>query len=485
MRKEALGLTLLLLLGLASNAWRRQSPPVNPGGPAPMTAFVDVNVIPMDRERVLAHQTVLVQDGRIVRIGPRAGVAIPSSAIRIEGAGRYLMPGLADMHVHLAPAQWPSHMTLLVANGVTTVRSTADAANGTRELREMVRADTVLGPTIYTAGLHLDGDPPRHAESSIIVTTPEEARNGVIATKEAGYDFVKVYDGLGLEAYDTVMRTAREVGIPVIGHVPLAVSLEHALRSGQSSIEHLHGYDLALQADSSPYRSVEGYRASTFNTGSGQRVRTWEHVDLRKLPALVALTKANNVWHCPTLSMFVSDAGPGEMEVRRNLPEMRYVPSMLFDGWMDDNWPPDIVRIARLTDGTRMSVVKALHDAGVGILLGTDPANPFILWGFATHKELAHLVRAGLTPYQAIATGTRNAAEYLGALDEFGTVEEGKRADLLLVEGNPLDDVANVQRIAGVMLRGRWLPQADLQRELDGVAEEIRRYEEYRKAQSP
>jgi len=130
-----------------------------------------------------------------------------------------------------------------------------------------------------------------------------------------------------------------------------------------------------------------------------------------------------------------------------------------------------------------MRVVKALHDAGVGLLLGTDPANPFILWGFATHKELAQLVAAGLSPYEAVAAGTRNAAEYLGALDEFGTVEAGKRADLILVDANPLNDVANVQRIAGVMLRGRWLARADLQRELDAVADEIRRYEEYIKAQ--
>lgn len=479
MRTIALSAAWLLLLASARNVESQPSRSMPAGAPSRTTAFVDVHVVPMDRERVLRHQTVLVIDGRITRIGPAASVEIPGDALRIAGGGRYLMPGLADMHVHLAPARWPGHLTLLVANGVTTVRSTADATNGTRELRAMVRADTVLGPTIYTAGLHLDGDPPRHAESSIIVRTLDDARKGVIATKAGGYDYVKVYDGLSFDAYDAVMRTAREVGIPVIGHVPLAVSLEHALRSGQSSIEHLHGYDLALQADSSPYRSVAGYRASTFNTGTGQRARTWQYVDLRKLPALIALTTASKVWHCPTLSMFTADALPGEVEGRRTRSEMRYVPSTMFSGWLANNWPPDVVRIARRTDRTRMRVVKALHDAGVGILLGTDPANPFILWGFATHKELAHLVRAGLTPYQALATGTRNAAEYLGALDEFGTVEVGKRADLLLVEGNPLADVANARRLAGVMLRGRWLPQPELQHQLDGVADEIQRYEAY------
>ncbi|MBA3560152.1 MAG: amidohydrolase family protein [Gemmatimonadaceae bacterium] len=179
----------------------------------------------------------------------------------------------------------------------------------------------------------------------------------------------------------------------------------------------------------------------------------------------------------------MADALPGEVEARRELPEMRYVPSTMFERWMEHNWPPDIVLIARRTQPARMRVVKALHDAGVGLLLGTDPANPFILWGFATHKELAQLVAAGLSPYEAVAAGTRNAAEYLGALDEFGTVEAGKRADLILVDANPLNDVANVQRIAGVMLRGRWLARADLQRELDAVADEIRRYEEYIKAQ--
>lgn len=478
------GLLLLVTPPLALAQTDARAARAHAGTGSTETAFVDVNVVPMDRERVLTRQTVLVRDGRITRIGPASEVAVPPGALRIEGAGRYLMPGLADMHVHLAPASWPGHMALFVANGVTTVRSTADAANGTRALREMVRADSVLAPTIYTAGLHLDGDPPRHAESSIIVHTPEEGRQAVIATKAGGYDYVKVYDGLSLDAYDAVIRTAREVGIPVIGHVPLAVGLEHALRSRQASIEHLHGYDLALQADSSPYRSTDGYRAPTFNTGSGQRVRAWEYVDFAKLPSLVALTKANGVWHSPTLSMFMADALPGEVEARRKLPEMRYVPSIMFDElWMEHNWPPDIVLIARRTQPARMRVVKALHDAGVGLLLGTDPSNPFILWGFATHKELAQLVAAGLSPYEAIAAGTRNAAEYLGALDEFGTVETGKRADLILVDANPLDDVANVKRIAGVMLRGRWLAQGDLLRELDVVADEIRRYEEYRKAQ--
>jgi imidazolonepropionase-like amidohydrolase len=475
---------LLLLATPVCVAAQASAPAASRTATSPVeSAFIDVNVVPMDRERILPRQTVIIRDGRIARIGPVADVPIPPGASRIEGNGRYLMPGLADMHVHLGPAIWPGHMALFVANGVTTVRSTADAARGTRELREMVRADTALGPTIYTAGLHLDGDPPRHAESSIIVHTPEEGRQAVIATQAGGYDYVKVYDGLSLDAYDAVIRTAREVGIPVIGHVPLAVGLEHALRSRQASIEHLHGYDLALQADSSPYRSTDGYRAPTFNTGSGQRVRAWEYVDFAKLPALVALTKANGVWHSPTLSMFVADALPGEVEARRKLPEMRYVSSTHFEFWVEANWPPDIVLIARRTQPARMRVVKALHDAGVGLLLGTDPSNPFILWGFATHKELAQLVAAGLSPYEAIAAGTRNAAEYLEALDEFGTVEAGKRADLILVDANPLADVANVQRIAGVMLRGRWLSRADLQGELDAVAGEVRRYEEYLKAQ--
>lgn len=477
------GLLLLVAPPLALAQTGARAARAHAGTGSTETAFVDVNVVPMDRERVLTRQTVLVRNGRITRIGLASEVAVPRGALRIEGGGRYLMPGLADMHVHLAPARWPRHMALFVANGVTTVRSTADAANGTRALREMVRADSVLGPTIYTAGLHLDGDPPRWAESSIIVHTPEEGRQAVIATQAGGYDYVKVYDGLSLDAYDAVIRTAREVGIPVIGHVPLGVGLEHALRSRQASIEHLHGYDLALQADSSPYRSTDGYRAPTFNTGSGQRVRAWEYVDFAKLPSLVALAKANGVWHSPTLSMFMADALPGEVDARRKLPEMRYVPSTMFEAWVEHNWPPDIVLIARRTQSARMRVVKALHDAGVGLLLGTDPANPFILYGFATHKELAQLVAAGLSPYEAIAAGTRNAAGYLKALDEFGTVETGKRADLILVNANPLADVANVRRIAGVMLRGRWLSRVDLQGELDAVAGEVRRYEEYRKEQ--
>jgi len=390
-----------------------------------VTAFVDVHVVPMDTEGVLAHQTVLVRDGRIAAVGPE--VAVPADALRIEGRGRYLMPGLADMHVH----NWYEEEHLLfLANGVTTVRNMWGTPLQ-RKWRREIDAGTRLGPTLHTTGPILDGARPTWPGSTI-VTTVEAARAAVRRLKAEGYPSLKVYNALRKDVYAALVAEAREQDVRVAGHVPRAVGIDGALAAPQDCIEHLEGY-------------------VTVEAGRDRE--------------LAATTAARGVWNCVTLTVYWSHLRWDELPDR---PEMKYVPFRLRRTWRQmARQRPDEEHLERLRRLRRRSreMTNALHAAGAKLLLGTDCATPFIVAGWSAHRELQLLVEAGLTPYEALRAGTVDAAAYLR--EDFGAVRVGKRADLVLVEANPLADVRNAARRTGVMVRGRWLPAADLQKRLD------------------
>jgi imidazolonepropionase-like amidohydrolase len=397
---------------------------------ADVTVFVDVNVVPMDRERVLEHRTVLVRDGRIAAV-TRAGqeVALPAGARRIDGRGRYLLPGLADMHAH----NWyEAEHLLFLANGVTTIRNMWGTPKQLGWRRE-IEAGERLGPTLHTTGPILDGRPPVWPESTV-VTTVEAARAAVRRCRAEGYPSLKVYGGLRREVYGALVGEARALGLRVVGHVPRAVGLEGALEARQDSIEHLEGY-----LDLAPDRQGE----------------------------LAERTAARGVWNCVTLVVYWSHLRWEELARR---PEMRYVPPELRETWtsMTRRRPDEKhrERLLRLRERSR-AMTQALHAAGARLLLGTDCATPYIVAGWSVHRELQLLVEAGLTPYEALCAGTRDAARFLG--DDFGTVEVGRRADLVLLAANPLADVANATRRVGVMVRGRWLSTAELQERLDAA----------------
>jgi hypothetical protein len=427
-------------------------------------AFVDVTVVPMDTERLLPGRTVLVRDGKIDAIGPTADVAVPLDAERIDGRGRYLMPGLCDMHVHYNES---SFATLFVANGVTTVRNMWGVPFHV-QARDAINAGAeVVGPAIYTCGPLMDGNPPLWPGSEVIETA-EAAELSVAAQEQQGYDFLKVYNMLSREAYDGIIRAGRQHGMRVVGHVPNDVGLEHVLASGQASIEHLNGYLAYLSDDRTP-------DSPTANLTD--RFIYWtDHADEGKMPDIVAATVEAGVWNCVTL-IVSHKMGPARLafddECKR--PELRYLSSAYIGNWRHTASYPITDRARadkafRRADELRAQLVRALRDAGARLLLGSDTPNPFVIPGFSIHDELALLVQAGLTPYEAIRAGTRDAAEFLGALGEFGTVAEGLRADLILTEANPLDDVTNVARRAGAMLRGRWLLAAELDVMLEDVA---------------
>jgi imidazolonepropionase-like amidohydrolase len=422
-------------------------------------AFVDVNLIPMDKEQVLRNRTVIVRHDKVAEIAETDKLVVPKDAVRIDGRGKFLMPGLADMHTHT----WAeADFLLFIANGVTTIRNMWGTH---RQLawRKRIANGSMLGPTIFTAGPLLDGSPPVWNSSRVIVT-PEEAEKEVAEEKKRGYDFVKVYNRLSLEAYQAVLDSARKLRMPVAGHVPDAVGLERALEAGQDSIEHLTGYIEAIQTDNSPVRDK-------FDLPS--RRKLIDFVDEKKIPQIIAATRKANTWNCVTLVVHQKSVSAADAKKLLEDPRMRFVPPSRLARWdpskdfrLKDMTALDFERMQRRYI-MRVRLTGELHRAGARVLLGTDNPNPFVIPGFSVHEELQNLVKAGLSPYEAIKAGTKESAEFLDASAEFGTVEVGKRADLILLEANPLENVGSVSSPLGVMVRGRWFPKVELLRMLD------------------
>lgn len=430
--------------------------------PAPDSyAITNVTVVPMDRERLMPGQTVIVRNGRIAAIGPAGRTKVPAGATVIPGRGRFLMPGLAEMHAHVPPGndqQWIEDVLFLYsANGVTFARSMLGVPHHL-ELRSKVERGEILAPRIYTSGPSLNGNS---------VATPADARRIVTEQKKAGYDFLKIHPGLDRPRYDAVAETARALGLPMGGHVPDAVGLTRALAVGQATVDHLDGYMSLLVRNNSPLaNAAPGFFGFDL---AGE-------VDERKIPEVVRLTKAAGTWNVPTQSLLehvmLPEPSSAELIGRE---EMRYVPKRMREQWLkakadrlaDPSYDP--ARARRFIE-VRRKLIKGLHDGGAGLLLGSDAPQWFNVPGFALHHELRMLVASGLTPFQALSTGTRNVAVFLGQEKEFGTVAPGKRADLILLEANPLADVANVQKRAGVMLNGRWLPEDRIRAGLAAIA---------------
>jgi imidazolonepropionase-like amidohydrolase len=436
--------------------------------PAPETsvvAFVDVDVVPMDREVVLRDQTVIVRDDRIADIGPAKDVKVPEGAFRIAGREggktRYLMPGLADMHVHA----WASgDLVLFVANGVTTIRNMFGSPMHL-EWRAKIAAGESFGPAVYTSGPIIDGDPPVWPGSTVLVD-PAKAESVVLEQQQAGYDFLKVYARLSLPCYDALVESARKHGMRVMGHVPSAVGLAHVLESKQDSVEHLDGLVAIGQKDGSPYQGKVDFR---------NEASAWKHVDDAKIAEAARTAAKNGVWSCPTLVVLQKWVPNDEAQALFDRPEMRYVPAVERMYWKPGSnylarLSDDSIRAVQEADADRKRAVGIFHKEGARLLLGTDMGNPFVIAGFSVHEELRNLVASGLSSYEALRAGTSGAAEFLKAGAEWGTVAKGRRADLLLLEGNPLDDVANAAHRVGVMIRGAWCTEEELHGRLEALA---------------
>lgn len=421
-------------------------------------AFVGVTVIPLALgDERLADHTVLIRGDRISDIGPRSATRIPAGATRVDATGRFLMPGLADMHVHLEHTADTAILAMFLASGVTTVRS-MDGRPYILEWRGRIERGELVGPAVHSAGPLLDGDPPLRPDNTV-VRTPDEARAAVLAQQAAGYDFIKLYTNLSREVHREVIAAARERGMPVAGHVPRTLTLDEMFASGQDSIEHLGDYDDAIESGDSPFRG----RFVWFKRFRGMAA------DPAKIAAVAERQARSATWTVPTLVQADREvARPEQVRAWLMAPEMAYMPADARSFWQeqlqrttarmdDDDW----AYVAR-GRANRLAVVRALHGAGVRLLAGTDTPNPFVVPGISLTEELVSLTEAGLTPAAALAASTREAARFLGQMDEWGTVERGKRADLLLLDADPLENVAHVRKIAGLMVRGRWLARREL-----------------------
>lgn len=422
------------------------APPVTAPYPG-VYAFVDVHVVPMDAWRVLERQTVIVRDGVIRTLGPVDSVAVPANAVVIEGEGRrYLLPGLGDMHAELPDAESGENaledlLFLYLANGVTTVRE-ATGGPGQLSLKARLRREQILGPTLYVSSPPMRYSPTFDADSINAVVT---------GLARAGWDLIRVPEDLSLEGWDLLAREIEDYAIGFGGPVPDSVGLHHALASGVSTVDRLDGLQEAVAPISSPDR-------------------------IRKARAVAGKARAAGVWMVPTLGwweMRETRRAPEELLER---PEIRYVPREMRGQWVREKRAlpfVDSLTSARLGEA-RMATAKALNDVAGGLVLGTGSPDLFNVPGFSVHREMELMREAGITPYEVLLAATRSVAGYasgeLGEAGNFGTVSPGNRADLILVEGNPLESLSVLRDRAGVMVKGRWLSRAEIESRLSEIA---------------
>ena len=428
-----------------------------------VVAFEGVAVIPMDRERTLPAQTVIVRNGQIIEIGPVADVNVPAGATRIDGDARFLLPTLGEMHAHISsdfaapyaagrfrtPEQAMERVLLFyVLNGIGTIRNMIGSPVHL-ELRDRAAQGEIISPTIYTSGPPFSGG---------AVMTVQAAVEMVGAQQAAGYDFVKVFPGTpAVDVFNAMVTAAHEAGIPIAGHVPSTIGLASALAARFQTIDHLDGYLLAAAGPEAPPAVFWGENLVPY-------------IDTSRFAQLAAQTRDAGTWMVPTQSLLEAQFSPETPAALLSRAEMVYVGPQLREQWTrtkvgtDRQYSPEErTRFLAL----RRELIQVLYDAEVGFLLGSDAPQAWNVPGFSIHRELAALVASGLTPYEALATGTRDVAIFAGTLQRTGTIEVGKRADLLLLDANPLDDIANSSRVAGVVLGGRWLPRTEIERMLN------------------
>jgi imidazolonepropionase-like amidohydrolase len=422
-------------------------------GDAATIAFINVNVIPMSTETVMTGQTVVVENGLIVAIGDVDSVPVPEAARVVDGTDRFLMPGLAEMHAHVPDTgtQFLDRvLTLFVANGVTTIRGMLGRPSHLTLRQELLDGEH-FGPRLITSGPSMNG---RSVEG------PADAERKVREQRVAGYDFVKIHPGLSAAEFDAVAATCNELGIPFAGHVTVAVGVENVLSAGMATIDHLDGYVAALMPAN---KDRSGGYGGFFD------VLLADQISEDLIAEIAEQTAAAGTWNVPTESLFEHRVGDISIAELRNRPEIRYMPAATVQRWVqakeqqlsERGFSAEIG--ARAID-IRRKIIVALHDAGAGLLLGSDAPQVFNVPGFSLHHELGFLVAAGLTPFEALQTGTTAVAEFLGT--NTGTVAVGHEADLILLDANPLLDISNTRRIHGVMVRGDWHSGSELEERL-------------------
>jgi imidazolonepropionase-like amidohydrolase len=449
-------------------------------------AVTHVTVIDATGAPARPDMTVLINDRKIAVVGGFSSVSIPRNAQIIDASGKFLIPGLVDSHLHLTDAGEPSgsrefFLPLLLANGITTVRDMGGYLESLVPLRRDIRLGKRLGPEIFFAGPYLDGSPPSF-QPSLVVTNAVEAAEDVRTLVQRGVDFIKVQSILSRDAYFAIAQAARREHISFVGHVPDRVTAAEASDAGQKSVEHLTGVLRACSSEE-PRLMREQFQAGPKNAtpeSSHAREMQWERELLQtysntQAGALIAKFVQNQTWQVPTLILLRNDAYPQPETDSPDDPLLQFVPRTIAAEWKQVRLAQDKLSTASDFElrekllAQSMHVVAQMESSGVPILAGTDSAAPYVIPGFSLHDELALLVKAGLSPMQALQAATKNPADFLGKSDSQGTIEAGKNADLLLLDSDPLADIRNTRRIRAVILGGQLLDRSTLDKFLSAV----------------
>jgi imidazolonepropionase-like amidohydrolase len=430
---------------------------------AQQLSFVHANVVDVATGAIRPDQTVVVWGARIVRVGPSASQAPPAGRV-VDATGQYLLPGLWDMHTHVyfdgtATAGTRLILPLLLANGITGIRDMGSQLDSILAARAAVAAHRWLGPRLVVSGPMLDGAKSPY-KAAIAIATPEDGRRAVAMLKTRGVDFIKVQSYVPRAAYFAIAAEAKKQGLTLEGHVPDAVRATEAVAAGQRTFEHLIGIFEASSPDEDKY--VSGSIKSP-----GRFLATY---DPAREAAIIKRLAAAHVWQCPTLfwerGQWLVDA----IDWRADTAGLAYAGR----NWVAQRWPKSQLSIGRSMDyeplaerekfvAHELTMVRKLHAAGVPFLAGTDaPAGVDLIPGVSLHLELQRFVAAGFTPLQALQTATLNPAKFYNRRQDFGAVQPGRLADLLLLQANPLLDIANTRRIVGVVADGRYLSRPAL-----------------------
>lgn len=428
-------------------------------------ALAHVTLVDVADGSTVPDVTVLITGNQIADVGKSDQVPVPAGTKVVNAEGKFLIPGLWDMHVHWYDKR---SLPLFTANGVTGIRQMF----GTPELlrwRQELADGSLQGPRMIVASPILDGPRP-FWPNSIAVGNEGEGRKAVLKVKKWGADFVKVYSFLPRDAYFGIAEEAKEQGIPFAGHVPWSVSAAEASDAGQKSIEHLTGVFMACSEDEEKIR-----RQLPQNTPFGARslieASALAKYDRRKAAALFQRFVKNGTWQCPTLTVLRSSANREERGFRDD-PRLKYMPTEVRERWERRAEARSTIRAeeeynyAKKVYPKYFELIGAMRRAGVQFLAGTDTGNPYCFPGFSLHDELALLVQAGLTPIDALRAATLNPSKFLGLDRSFGTIEKGKIADLVMLDANPLDDIRNTQKIHAVVSNGLFLDRDALDRML-------------------
>ena len=460
-RKLVVNLVSALILGLASFSQAQN----------PTLLLQHVTVIDATGAEPRKAVDVLIRGNRIEKIA--AHVSPPRGARVLPADGKFLIPGLWDMHVHV----WDADLAfpLFLANGVTGVRNMGGHPEGLKRWSEELSDGKRTGPKLIACGPLVDGPPPIHADHSMVVEMAADARAAVDKLQSDGWDFIKVYDNVPRAAYFGLADEAKKKQIPFVGHVPLSVTALEASDAGQKSIEHLDGLDYAISPRGDGFRQARlGRIGKPAEPGAMMKIpmRIADEIDQladtydeKRAAALFARLRQNDTWLVPTLSVPHAYASIGDAAFYGDA-RLQYVDAQTRDGWEHNPIVhidiPAYIESRKREFQMTLRITRAAHEAGVRFLAGTDSGGvPYLYYGSSLHDELALLVDAGFTPLQALQATTRDAAEFLGLRDT-GTVAPGKRADLVLLGADPLADIHNLSKIDAVILGGRLLGRVDL-----------------------